>query len=198
MNPAENKTVVAKPSALRFARPQLRRFLRVVERVLAVVGLCFVIYQLFFEVSVIVTGSMSPGLQGESYATGDRVLMEKITPWLRSPRRWEIYFFYNSEGTAVAKRIVGLPGEKISIKDNKIFINGTEAQPPDGFTLPKYYGYGRLANGKEADCGTGYFTLGDDSSDSYDSRYLGLVARKDFRGRAWLILWPFNHLGFVH
>jgi len=91
---------------------------------------------------------MSPALKGNSYVTGDRVLAEKITSWLRSPRRWEIWLFYNSEGTAVAKRIVGLPGEKIAIRENKLFINGGEVTPPSGIKPPKYYAYGSLAQGR--------------------------------------------------
>lgn len=140
---------------------------------------------------------MSPALQGTSYMNGDRVLMEKVTGWFRPPRRWEIYFFYNSEGTSVAKRIVGLPGEKIAVRNNRIFINGAEIPPPETLRANKYYAVGSLTDGKEVDCGQNYFTMGDDSQDSYDSRFLGPVERTDFRGRAWLILWPWSRAGFV-
>jgi signal peptidase I len=181
----------------RGVRPRLRRFLRGLERLLATVGLCFILHQGLFQVSVIVSPSMSPALRGDSYATGDRVLMEKVSGWMRDPRRWEIWFFINAEGVSVAKRIVGLPGEKISIKDGKIFINGREAVPPADFTPPKYYAFGSLADGREADAGSGYYTLGDDSKDSNDSRFLGPVARAELRGRAWLILWPPARIGRV-
>ena len=140
---------------------------------------------------------MAPALNGTSYENGDSVLLEKISLQLRAPRRWEIYFYYDSEGNAVAKRVVGLPGEKISIRTNEIFINGRPIQRPKNLPKNKYFAYGTLAGGREVDCGNGYFMLGDASADSFDSRYTGLVTRDRFRGRAWLIFAPFAHAGFV-
>jgi signal peptidase I len=174
-----------------------RRLFRCVERLLACVGLCFIVYHLGFESTVIISDSMAPALNGTSYENGDSVLLEKISGRLHAPRRWEIYFFYDSEGNAVAKRVVGLPGEKIAIRTNNILINGIPIQRPKNLQGNKYFGYGSLANGREVDCGNGYFMLGDASVDSLDSRYTGLVTRDRFRGRAWLILSPFAHAGFV-
>src|SRR5690242_19966272 len=102
-----------------------RRILRWIEHVLAGVGLCFIIYRFCFEMIVMTSDSMKPALQGTSYENGDRILVEKVTKHWRSPKRWEVYFMYDAEGTPVAKRIVGLPGEKVSVKDNQVRINGT-------------------------------------------------------------------------
>ncbi len=197
MSAEEPKSTGAATLPPRPSRSRWRKFLRGTERLLACVGLCFIASQFTVQMHVIVTPSMAPALQGTSYDNGDRVLMEKVMGWFRPPRRWEIYFFYNAEGSAVAKRIVGLPGEKIAVRNNRIFINGVEIQPPAALRSNKYYAVGRLTDGKEADCGQGYFTLGDDSEDSYDSRFLGPVPRTDFHGRAWLILWPWSRAGFV-
>jgi len=144
------------------------------------------------------SGSMSPALQGTSYENGDRILVEKVTGWFRAPRRWEIYFLYDAEGTPVAKRIVGLPGEKISIKENGLYVNGVEIHPPERLQSLKYYPLGNLARGGEIECGKDYFVLGDDSKDSYDSRFLGPVKSAQLRGRAWCILWPPSRAGFVN
>jgi len=174
------------------------RLLRWVEHLLATVGLCFIIYHLGFEITVMTSDSMAPTLQGSSYVTGDRILIEKLTGWFRSPRRWEVYFFYNSEGTPVAKRIVGLPGEKISMKGTRIFVNGKELEIPARLKFLKHYAFGNLTAGRVVDCGEGYFVLGDDSRDSYDSRFLGPVGRQELRGRVCCILWPSDRLGFVN
>ncbi len=174
-----------------------RKSLRWVERLLACVGLCFIVYRLAFEFTVMTSDSMSPTLRGTSYEDGDRIILEKVSGYFRSPRRWEVYFYYDNEGTAVTKRIVGLPGEKISIKDNQIYINGVELPRPEELQSIKYYGQGKLANGHEVECGNGYFMLGDASGDSYDSRYTGIVTGDRFRARAWCIIWPRDHLGFV-
>jgi signal peptidase I len=174
-----------------------RRVFRWAERLLACIGLFFVVYHLCFELTVMTSDSMAPALNGTSYENGDSILLEKITGRFRAPRRWEIYFFYDTEGNPVAKRVVGLPGEKISIKTNEIFINGIPLQRPKNLQANKYFGYGSLVNGHEVDCGTGYFMLGDASADSLDSRYTGTVTRNRFRGRVWCILWPSAHAGFV-
>jgi signal peptidase I len=174
-----------------------RKFFRWVEHVLAAVGLCFLIYWFCFETIVMTSDSMKPALQGTSYENGDRVLVEKVTKHWRSPRRWEIYFMYDAEGTPVAKRIVGLPGERVSVKDNQVRINGAAVEPPAGLKNLKYYPMGNLAAGREVKCGTGFFVLGDDSKDSYDSRYLGPVRSSQLRGRVWCILWPRSRQRFL-
>jgi signal peptidase I len=178
-------------------RSGLRQIFRWFEHLLAAIGLCFVLYQVGFEMVTMTSGSMSPTLRGTSLENGDHVLVEKITRWFRSPRRWEVYFFYDDEGTPMAKRIIGLPGESICLKENHLFANGKEIRPPAKLQWLKYYAYGNLQNGREVDCGRGYFVLGDDTRDSYDSRYVGPIAPNRFRGRVWLVLWPPSRAGFV-
>lgn len=179
-------------------RPAVRRLLRGLERLLALLGLFFVIYHLAFEISAMTSDSMTPTLKGTNYENGDRVLLEKVTGWLRAPRRWEVYFFYNVEGTPVAKRIVGLPGERISVTNSTLYVNGSALQLPERLKFLKYLAAGNLAAGREVHCGTGYYVLGDDSHDSYDSRFVGPVERTDFRGRAWCIISPRSRVGWVH
>jgi signal peptidase I len=116
---------------------------------------------------------------------------------IRSPKRWEIHFFYDEEGTPVAKRIVGLPGERISIKNKRILVNGLPVELPRSLSTLKYYPFGNLAAGREVDCGNGYFVLGDDSRDSHDSRFVGPIEERRFRGRVWCVLWPWSRAGFV-
>ena len=175
----------------------VRRIFRWAERLLACIGLCFVIYHAGFEVTVMTSGSMSPTLQGTSYENGDRILVEKITRRFRAPRRWEIYSFYDPDGILVSKRIVGLPGERVSIRNHQICIKGEPIQRPKYLGFLKYYDYGNLQNHREVDCGKGYFVMGDDSIDSQDSRYIGPVMGETFRGRVWCILWPSSRAGFV-
>src|ERR1051326_4187411 len=182
--------------ALRYGRHVLipwrvvKRTLRGLEHFLAFIGGCFLVYSLCFEVTVMTSGSMAPTLRGNSYEDGDRILLEKVTGWLRRPKRRGGYFFYNVEGVPVAKRVVGLPGERVSIRENQICINGREIRPPSRLAFLRYYSYGNLTAGSEVSCGEGYFMLGDDSRDSYDSRFVGPVARRGCRGRVWCILWP--------
>ena len=195
MSVPENNTPVAAPPA---AKPRrVCRILRWVEPILACAGLCFIVYHLCFEFTVMVSDSMAPALSGTAYENGDSVLLEKVTGRFRAPRRWEIHSYYDTEGNRVAKRVVGLPGERIAIKNNVIFINGSPLERPKYLQTNRYFGFGTLAGNREVNCGKGYFMLGDSSADSFDSRYTGIVTGDRFRGRAWCILWPPARAGFV-
>ena len=196
MNPsAENS--VAPATARGSQTSRARRILRWAEHLFAAIGLCFVVYHFCFELTVMTSDSMAPTLNGASFENGDRILLEKVSSWFRAPKRWDIYFYYDTDGNPVAKRVVGLPGEKISLRNGQVYINGIPLQRPNGLKPAKYYGYGSLANEREVDCGRGYFMLGDASIDSFDSRYTGLVTRERFRGRIWCIVSPRAHAGFV-
>src|ERR1700751_3778011 len=84
-----------------------RRVFRWIEHLFACIGLCFVVFHLCFQFTVMTSDSMAPALNGTSYENGDSILLEKISGHLRAPRRWEIYFFYDTDGNPVAKRVVG-------------------------------------------------------------------------------------------
>ncbi len=191
-----NAVPVTKPVSSSRSLP--RRLCRWIERLLAVLGFCFLVYHLGFELTVVISGSMSPALQGTSHENGDRVLVEKVTGWFRAPRRWDILFFYGEDGVPVAKRIVGLPGERISLKEKRLRINDREVQLSGQLQARKYLAYGNLAGGREVDCGRGYYVLGDDTRDSYDSRFVGPIEPERFRGRVWCIVWPLSRIGIVH
>lgn len=174
-----------------------RHLLRLTERTLAFLGAAFLFYHLTLELTVMTSDSMTPALQGTSYENGDRILLEKVTGAIRAPQRWEIFFYYDEEGTPVAKRVVGMPGERISISNRLVHINGVPLERPKEIGPARYYAYGRLAGGREVACDDGYFMLGDSSIDSLDSRYTGVVTRDRFRGRAWLIVAPPARRGWV-
>ncbi len=90
---SDNKSI--SPSRWRSAR---RKAFRWAERGLATFGLLVLVYLAFFDVSVMVSGSMSPALQGTSRDNGDHILTEKVSKWFRAPRRWEVITFINDEG----------------------------------------------------------------------------------------------------
>ncbi len=182
--------------------PWRRRFVRLglkaTERILAVIGLCTLLRFAMLDVSVMVSGSMSPTLRGENAETGDWVLSEKLSRRLRAPRRWEIHQFYNGEGVLVAKRIIALPGESVSLHDGRLFIDGRPLAVPDSIAHIRYLDYGNLGFGKEVTCAeNAYYVLGDDSRDSMDSRFEGTIPRERFVGRVIYVLAPAEHRGRV-
>jgi len=167
------------------------------EHLLATLGALLLIYHVGFDLTVMVSPSMSPTLQGTRPEDGDWVLMERVSYWFRKPRRWEVVAFLNTDGTPVMKRVVGLPGERIHLRDGQVEINGEVVPFPASIANLRYFPYGTLANRRPADCGGGYFVLGDDTQDSQDSRYEGTVALPKIRGRSWLIVWPLSRIRFV-
>ena len=177
----------------------LRRILRWVERTLAIMGLLFVIYFLAFDFSFVVSGSMSPTLQGESLKSADCVLSEKITYSVRKPRRWEIVMYRSEEdGAQIMKRVTGLPGETISIKDKWVCVNGFPVEHPSSLKFLRYYPYGNMDKKASVACGKGYYVLGDFTTDSQDSRFEGPLAPERILARPWLIVWPWSRIGFVN
>lgn len=155
-------------------------------------------YHSCFELSVIVSSSMAPALQGDSEENGDLVLAERISYRFRDPRRWEIIHTSSSDGMPIMKRVVGLPGEQLRIVKNRIEIDGQTIERPGGHLQDLYYySYGNVIGGRTVDCGDGYYALGDDSKDSQDSRFEGPFPPGSVRGRAWLILWPPSRMGLV-
>ena len=95
------------------------------------------------------------------------------------------------------KRIVGLIGETVSIKDHWACIDGKPVDRPKCLDFLRYYAVGLLHNDQQITCEDGYFAFGDDNIDSYDSRFTGLVKKEDIEARAWLIIWPPSRMGFV-
>ncbi|MGB0580622.1 MAG: signal peptidase I [Limisphaerales bacterium] len=175
----------------------LRHGLRWGEHLLAVIGAVLIAYHLCFELSVMVSPSMSPTLQGTKRENGDWVLTEKITYWFREPRRWEVVRFNLDDYTPVMKRVVALPKETITIKTNNITINGESVLRPDSITNLTYYSYGNLSSGRPVPCDWGYYVLGDDSRDSQDSRFEGAIKPDKIQGRVLLRVWPLNRFGWV-
>ena len=180
------------------ARRLAKKLFRIGEHIFAVIGLLFVIYCLGFDLSRMVSGSMSPTLESEGPDGADWVLSEKVSYRLREPARWELVEFVNNDGLQVMKRVVGLPGETVSLKQRRVVVNGAEAQRPVSLKEMEYWTYGNLSGGGSVECGPGYYVLGDFTKDSNDSRYEGPVPPDRIIGRPWLRVWPPGRIGFVN
>ena len=174
-----------------------QRWLRIIERFFAIVGVLLVIYHSCFELAIMSSHSMSPTIKGDTIYDGDWVLTEKISYWLRRPQRWEVLTYFDKYGVHIMKRVVGLSGETVHLQDKWIWINGKKLKRPRRLAFLKYYNYGALKVNRKMQCGNGYCVLGDYSSDSLDSRYNGPLAPKKIVGRALLIVWPLSRFGWI-
>ncbi len=168
---------------------RLRRLLRGVERVLAVVGILFLVYHGAFDLSEVVSDSMAPALDGEGDRPGnDLVLTERVSTLFGPPPRFRILMFRSAEGDLIAKRVVGYPGERLQVVDGALEVDGRLQGAADGAPPVRYLRAGRLRPrpgaplrhevGEEA-----VFVLGDNQRDSWDSRFFGDLPRERWRGR---------------
>jgi len=132
-----------------------------------------------------------------NFADGDYILTDKLTYRFRPPARGEVIVFHSPKTpkTEFIKRIIGLPGDTVEIRGNKIYINGREL-------VETYLPYPSLAYGPNKIRGAesitvpegSYFVLGDNRGNSYDSRYFGVIARSDIEGRTIFRYWPISEV----
>lgn len=146
-----------------------------------------------FTVTSMGSASMAPTLDSNPSAP-DRVLVDRFTPLVRAPLRGEIVHFRDEKGTWIMKRVIALPGEKIEIRDSHVWIDGKRLEAPAEVAKRAYLNQGHMTPGKVVQVDPDfYFVMGDDTQDSYDSRFWGCLARRDIRGIARAVIWPPQH-----
>ena len=127
---------------------------------------------------------------------GDEIIVEKVSYYMHDPERYDIIVFPFSDNVYYIKRIIGLPGETIQIKDGKIYIDGVQLWEQYGNEQIKDAGLAKeeIVLGKDE-----YFVLGDNRNSSIDSRKaeVGTVKRSEIIGKAWLKFYPFSDFGFL-
>ena len=173
-------------------RKFLSSFLEILEVVIISVVAVFLVRTYIVQPFLVWGSSMAP-----NFSTGDYILIDELSLYFRNPQRGEVVVlrFPQNPSTYFIKRIIGLPGERVLIKDNKITI--FNSQHPNGFVLEEKYlspnviTEVRQEKSKEFVLGPDeYFVLGDNRQFSYDSRDWGVLKRKDIVGIAKLRLWP--------
>ena len=118
-------------------------------------------------------------------------------PGIRNPKRGDIVIFTDPQTSSrdLVKRCIGVPGDKVEVKDNHVYVNGEKINEPyvniKGFPNPRAdFGPINVPTGK-------YFMLGDNRNNSADSRYWGLLDEKLIKGKVWVVYWSWdndNHL----
>lgn len=132
-----------------------------------------------------------------TFQNGDYLLVDQLTYRLREPERGEVIVFRypRDEKVFFIKRIIGLPGERVEISNGMVtIVNG---EYPQGLVLGEVYISSGLETIGEEDMVLGdgqYFVLGDNRSQSLDSRTWGPVVKSEIMGLARLRLLPLNAL----
>ena len=133
----------------------------------------------------------------DSLHNGEHLLMDKLSYRFHDPERFDIVIFPFEEGVYYIKRIIGLPGETIQIKDGQVYIDGALLEE-DVYGNTMIQNAGRAA--EEVVLGEDeYFLLGDNRDNSFDSRYevVGNIKKEQFIGKAFFRLYPFDQIGFL-
>lgn len=171
-------------------------------KALLIAGVLVIVIRWFLFAPFIVDG---PSMQPNFY-TGERLIVNKILYDIRQPKRGEVIVFHAPEGKDYIKRVIALPGEKVKVEGDQIFINGQEIEQPylkEAIEEAQKEGhlYNRLTNFKETVVPEGsVFAMGDNRSNSKDSRdpSVGFVPYNKIVGRADVIFWPLTKISFIH
>jgi signal peptidase I len=188
------------------AEPLRRRSYRPVVEwtiILMAVLLCTVLLRTYVVQSFSIPSlSMYPTLQ-----VGDRIIVNKLSYDVHSIHRGDIVVFArppleDQEYADLVKRVIGLPGETISSEGGHVYINGKRlSEPwlppgPDSYTSalpgdphPQF----NLPGPVKIPAGD-YYVMGDNRTDSEDSRYFGPIPKSLIVGRAVAVVWPLSHL----
>ena len=153
------------------------------------------IYLLILQPHKIKGNSMEP-----NYHDGEYLLTDKLTYRLKNPSRGDVIVFKPpvSQDEEYIKRIIALPGETISIRDGKYYINGKQLQ--ENYIPNSIYTNGKsfLPNNTDKTVpANSYFVSGDNRESSSDSRYWGFISKEAITGKAWLIYWPIKSMGTI-
>ena len=135
-----------------------------------------------------------------NFHDGDYLLIDEISYRFHEPKRGDVIVFRYPENPSqfFIKRIIGLPGETVEIKDNKVTIYNGEFTK--GLTLKEGY----LSSSQRTEgnffiklTDTEFYVLGDNRLQSSDSRRWGTLDKKFITGRAFLRLWPLNNIAKI-
>ncbi|MDY3248798.1 MAG: signal peptidase I [Candidatus Choladocola sp.] len=162
--------------------------------ILVVILFAYVVVYFYGQSRTNIGQSMDITLSG-----GDTVLLDVLAYQLGSPKRGDVVSFKpNGSSTSHSniKRIIGLPGETVQIKDGMIYINGEVYL--ENKSYPVITNPGMAADEIRLD-EKEYFVLGDNRNNSEDSRFadIGLVRSEYIEGKVWFVLSPSEHRGFL-
>lgn len=158
----------------------------------------FILFGVFFVQPVVVEGtSMLPQLHD-----GERLLVNKLVYYKFQSVSWGhiergdivVFWFPNDPDKSYVKRVIGLPGEMVEIRNGAVFVDGKELK--EDYLDADYNQTLPSSPAKKVE-EHHYFVMGDNRDNSSDSRYWGLVPEKYIYGKAFFRYWKPSNIGFL-
>jgi signal peptidase I len=148
----------------------------------------FFVVRLGFQNFRIEGQSMQPNMHD-----GQFLIVNKLVYYLHPPERGDIVIFHSPENPRkdFIKRVIGLPGEEVDIRDGQVFVDGMALQETY-ISQPSSRSFGPQVVGDFE-----YFVLGDNRNNSSDSRSWGMLDGNAIIGKAWISYWPPQYWGLV-
>ncbi len=168
----------------------MKAFIRELVLTLGLALAIFLILQTTVQSSIVEGSSMQPTLEN-----GQRLIVVKAVYHFQDPKRGDIIIIHPPVAAPEkqwVKRIIGLPGDTVEIKNHSVYVNGIALKEPYIKETP-YYTM-KLVTVEPGQ----YFVLGDNRNNSTDSHYGWTVAEPSIVGEVWLRLWPLSEWGLIH
>ncbi|GAA0445302.1 signal peptidase I [Lentibacillus halophilus] len=180
-----------------------REWIDWVKALLIAFGIAFIVRTFFFAPIVVDGPSMMPTLHD-----GDQMIVNKFIYDIQEPERFDIVVFHASDKKDFIKRVIGLPGEHVAVKDDNLYIDGDKRKEPflqerkedmhSYQTLTGDFQLEDLPGGYETIPDGYVLVLGDNRNNSTDSRMLGLVSMDRVVGQTSFIYWPLDRMRIIH
>lgn len=139
---------------------------------------------------IIVNAQVPSGSMENTVMTGDRLIANRLSYVVSEPKRFDIvvFKFPDDESKLYIKRIIGMPGDKVEIRDNKVYINDSTEPLDDSFTKEPMFTPDAVYEVPEGH----YFMMGDNRNNSSDSRFWinTYVAKDKILGKAVFRYYP--------
>lgn len=161
-------------------------------------GLVFIIRTFIFSPFIVEGPSMEP-----NFHTGERLIVNKILYNVRAPQRGEVVVFHASAEKDYIKRVIALPGETVRVEGDKIYVNNQLLDEPYlkqalDDAAKKGIPYNTRNFPEKTVAEGSVFVMGDNRSNSADSRDIGFIEYDRIVGRADIIFWPMKDIQWIH
>jgi len=180
-------------------RNQAREFFEFIWD-LAKTGIVVIILALLLRNFVIQPYIVDGESMMKNFVNNEYLLVEKISYLTGDVHRGDVIVFHppQNPSTNYIKRVVGLPGEKVLIDNNKVTItekNGTKIVLSEPYLMPGIVTKVNSGDKEITVTDNHFFVLGDNREKSSDSREWGLLPKENIVGRTWITLLPFDRFG---